>query len=104
VTDDLDRPEEDGYDLLVPFVACQSQGGPYDDEAFVAGFQCGEVDKALTVGAVSNATTVRFPMARTVLLKQIELLAMNRGYPVMNVTESEEYPEWCDLTLTRGES
>lgn len=29
--------EEQEYDLVMPFVVCQSQGGPYDDDAFVGG-------------------------------------------------------------------
>lgn len=102
--DDLDQPESEKYELAVPFIVCQSQGGPFDDDAFVAGFQCGEVDKALTVAAAANATAVRFPTARTALVKQFELLAMNRGYPIMDVTESEEFPQWCDVLFWGGKS
>lgn len=98
----MDRPEEEAYGLVVPFIVCQSVGGPFEDEAFVSGFQCGEVDKALAVSAAANAASVRFPTIRTVLVKQLELLAMNRGYPVMTVTESEEYPEWCSVLFERG--
>ena len=41
-------------------------------------------------------------MARTALLKQFELIAMNRGYQIMNADTSSEWPEWCDVTFTRG--
>lgn len=103
MSDPLDQPEDDGLNLVVPFVVCQSAGGPYDDEAFCAGFQAGEVDRALDMGAAARAETVRFPMARVALLKQFELLAMNRGYPVMKADVSEEWPEWCDVIFKRGE-
>ena len=33
--DDLDQPESEKYDLAVPFIVCQSQGGPFDDDAFL---------------------------------------------------------------------
>lgn len=102
MSDELDQPEQDTYGLVVPFIVCQTAGGPFEDEAFVAGFQCGEIDKALAVAAVANASTVTFPTVRTALAKQVELLAMNRGFPVMTVTESEEYPEWCSVTFERG--
>jgi hypothetical protein len=103
VSEDLDQPEPDGYTLAVPFIVCKSNGGPYDDDSFVAGFQAGEVDRALDMGAAARAETVRFPMARTDLLKQFELIAMNRGYPVMVAEKSDEWPEWCDVTFSRGD-
>jgi hypothetical protein len=35
--DPLDEPEPGTtWGLVVPFVVCQSQGGPYDDDAFVS--------------------------------------------------------------------
>jgi hypothetical protein len=98
--DDLDRPEEDGMELVVPFIACMSQGGPFADDAFVAGFQCGDIDRALKAGAAVMAETLRFPMVRTELLKQLELCAMNRGYPHMVASTSEEYPDWSDVRFS----
>lgn len=103
MTDPLDQPEDEGLTLAVPFVVCVSEGGPYEDDAFCAGFQAGEIDRALDMGAASRAETVAFPMVRTALLKQLELLAMNRGYPAVKADVSEEWPEWCDVTFSRGE-
>jgi hypothetical protein len=103
VTDEQDQPEEEGMTLAVPFTLVTSVGGPYDDEAFCAGFQCGEVDRALDMGAAARAETVRFPQARSALLPQLELIAMNRGYPIMEAKVSDEWPEWCDVTFARGD-
>jgi hypothetical protein len=105
VTDPLDQPEGGTeYGLLFPFVVCQSQGGPYDDEAFVAGAQFGRIDQALQVAAVSGATRLRVTV-RTDLVKQLELCGMARGFPVLiaeQVEETPDYPampEWSFVTL-----
>lgn len=97
MNDDLDQPGEEGLELVVPFVICQSAGGEFDDDAFVAGFQCGDIDRALAVAAAACAETVRFPMVRTALLKQLDLIAMNRGFPVMRFESTDEYPDWADV-------
>lgn len=104
MTDPMDQPEGEGMTLAVPFTLVKSVGGPYDDEAFVLGFEAGNVDKALAVGAAGNAESVRFPMTHSVLLPQLELIAMNHGYPVMEAKVSEEWPEWCDVTFSREEA
>lgn len=103
MTDEQDQPEEDGMTLAVPFTLVKSVGGPYDDEAFCLGFEAGGADKALAVGQAGNAETVRFPMTHSVLLPQLELIAMNRGYPIMEAKVSDEWPEWCDVTFARGD-
>lgn len=102
--DPLDQPEDDGgMQLVVPFVACQSQGGPFDDEAFVAGFQCGQISQALKAAAVIGADRLRFTV-RTDLAKQLDLIAMEAGFAlsVAEVEESEDHPampEWSFATF-----
>lgn len=97
--DPMDRPEEHGWGLVVPFVACRSQGGEYDDDAFAAGFACGQIDQALQAAGAVRATTVQFDPVRTALVKQLELLAMNRGFPTVTVETSQEWPEWSAVTF-----
>jgi len=82
-----DQPESEDMTLVVPFIVCASQGGPYDDDAFVAGFTCGDADRALAVAAVSHATHVALTV-HTALLPQLELIAMARGFPVMVTTHA----------------
>jgi hypothetical protein len=96
--DPADEPEGDGYNLVVPFVVCQSVGGPYDDDAFVAGFQAGQIDQALQAAAAVHAAEVRFTVYTT-LVKQLELIGMSRGFPVVLVAESDEVPEWSFVTF-----
>jgi hypothetical protein len=69
------------YGLAMPFVACRTQGGPYDDQAFVAGYQVGQIDQSLAVldrlglaGAVVGHCVYR------PLLGQLDLVAMRHGY------------------------
>jgi hypothetical protein len=100
--DPLDQPEEQSWGLAVPFVVCQSQGGPYDDDAFVAGFQCGQVDKALAVSAAAGSRTVTLPLIRTELIRQLELIAMNHGYPVVTVQPEQLSPDWATVTFAAG--
>ncbi len=99
MTDDLDRPEEDGYSLAVPFIACNSQGGPYDDNAFVAGFQCGEIDRALKAIEAAGGNSAEFTVY-TPLVKQVELLGMNRGFPVMTADTFDDTPEWTHVRFS----
>jgi hypothetical protein len=79
-------------------VVCQSNGGPYEDEAFVAGFQAGEISQALRAAKAAGA----FRLVRTVrtdVVKQLDLIAMDAGF-TLRVTEVEEtedhpaMPEW----------
>lgn len=99
MTDQLDQPEEDGYQLVVPFIACKSHGGRYDDDSFVAGFQAGQIDQALKSGATAGAVRVWFPMVYATLREQLELIAMNRGYPLVEFALLDGHEDWVDVTF-----
>lgn len=43
-----DEPDE--YALVMPFTVVASVGGPYDDDAFAAGFTAGRIDCLLLNG------------------------------------------------------
>lgn len=103
--DDQDQPGQ-RMELMVPFVACVSHDGPYDDRSFVAGYQCGAVDRMLAVAQLAGAVKVAVPFAvHTDLGRQLELIGMNRGYPVVDVAEvgaGEGYdamPQWSFVTF-----
>jgi hypothetical protein len=110
--DDRERGEHgEPMELVVPFVVCRSQGGPFEDEAFVAGFQAGALDATLKAAAGLEASRVApgFPV-RTALLPLVELLAMSRGFPSVVVREVGGGPgygallEWSMVTfLAPGE-
>lgn len=102
--DPLDQPGDEGYGLLYPFTCVTSTGGPYGDAAFVAGVQVGQIDRALTVALASGADRFRATV-RTDLVRQLELVGMARGFPVViaeEVTETEDHPampEWTFITF-----
>jgi len=71
-----DRPD---YELVMPFVIVKSQGGIYDDAAFVAGANCGQFMTELQALAAHRA----LPHPRYVrpeVLPQYDLIAMRYGY------------------------
>lgn len=96
--DSADLPQPEGYELVVPFVVCASAGGPYEDDAFVAGFQAGRIDQALQAAAVANASEARFTV-NTELVKQLELIGMHRGFPVMVAEVADAVPSWSFVTF-----
>lgn len=83
----------------MPFVVCRSRGGPYDDDAFVAGYQCGEIDKALSVAAVIGTQRLRFPIVYASLLPQLDLVAMRHAFQLGPVRVSEPDSPWADVTF-----
>lgn len=89
------------YGLVMPFVVCQSKGGPYQDDAFCAGWQCGEIDKALEVAAATQAQTVYIEQARTALIPQLELIGMRYGFGYQLADVSAQYPDWCQYTFSK---
>lgn len=97
-TDPMDQPPDDSMSLVLPFVATFSNGGPYEDDAFVAGFQAGEIDRSLKAAAAVGATRAQFT-AYTELVKQLELIGMNRGFPTVEVETWPAAPEWCRVTF-----
>jgi hypothetical protein len=91
-----DEPQE--YELVLPFVACRSKGGPHEDEPFVAGFECGSIDARLAYERPDrlNVTVRRDSLA------QLDLIAMHRGYrmhDVYIVRPGDE--EWTVVTFSR---
>ena len=104
MSDPMDHPEEETYGLVYPFVVCQSNGGPFNDEAFVAGVQLGRIDQALEAAAVVGADRLRFTV-RTDLVGQLELCGMARGFPAITAEQVQEtethsaMPEWSFITF-----
>lgn len=99
----MSTPEQPAsYDLVIPFVACKSQGGPYDDQSFVAGYQAGRIDAALTSLKPVGGTELRATI-RTDLTRQIDLIAMHHGFS-MTLLPCEEAPGWTFATLRRADT
>lgn len=88
--------DETEYDLVYPFVVCASNGGPYEDKAFVAGVRFGQIDEVLKAGVISYSVTVE-----SALVPQLELLAMHRGCTVTPQPWSDD-PYWTFATFEVG--
>ena len=92
MTDD----KEPGYGLLMPFVVCESQGGPYADEPFVAGYRIGHLDAQLQYERPPFWEGYVAPSD----VPQIDLLAMRHGY---NTVIEPDGDEWTHMRLTASE-
>lgn len=90
------RDGADDHELVLPFVSVKSKGGPFDDDAYVAGFECGRYDAHMAfsadTGIVANVLTETTPV-HTANLPQLDLLAMHHGLTMKQMT-IEETPEW----------
>lgn len=98
--DDQDLPDEDnGYALLMPFVVCQSQGGPFDDVSFTIGFELGQIDRELAMCQTLSSE----PIARYIHedgLPQLDLIAMRRGFTI-KVGHLDGSDEWRYVEFIR---
>jgi hypothetical protein len=87
--------DEDGMTLVMPFVVVASEGGPYDDEAFTAGWEMGSLDATLRY---NRAHFLRLPL-RTASMDQVDLIAMKHGYTIRHHVMPED--EWTEVEFTR---
>ena len=84
--------EEDAeYDLVMPFVVVASKGGPYPDDAYVAGYEMGRIAAWLAQAPPDHQATIR-----TDNVPQADLVAMQYGYRC-TAERSEELPEWTHV-------
>lgn len=84
------------FALVMPFVVCQSNGGPYEDAAFVAGAQFGQVQAELAAGPFEVEHYVHSALA-----PQMDLLAMRYGYRFVSEPWDEHPDEWARVTFTK---
>lgn len=101
--DDNPDPQDAEYGLVMPFVVCASNGGPYDDDSFVAGYQAGQLDSEL--GAAGWARVERgFPIP-SALVPQVDLIAMKHGYAVEATPWGDDPAAWTFVAFvaTAGE-
>lgn len=85
------------YELIMPFVVVTSVGGPYDDDAYVAGFEMGRLDAVLQLS--SRATITHQVIMRTANVAQADLIAMNHRWTVAQVVELDD--GWSQIELNR---
>jgi hypothetical protein len=94
--DPADEHEHDGhtYELLTPFVVCASNGGPYDDDAYVAGWEMGALAERLSIGVAHlGFIPPAIMVIRAANVPQMELVAMSYGL-VLYVLDDDDLAEW----------
>jgi hypothetical protein len=85
------------FETVMPFVLCRSNGGPYDDEAFMSGWRLGDLAATLAgpgVGALADSIR---PEER----HQAELIAMAYGYAM--TVDADDGSEWLMVTFRRDD-
>lgn len=97
-----DRPEWDDrdeitYRLVMPFTEVRSEGGPYDDLSFVAGFQMGQIDGKLTSMGQNSIAAATF-LVFSQLKHQVDLIAMKHNYTSEVLHDDGE---WAQIGVTR---
>lgn len=75
----MGESDEGCYESVMPIVLAQSNGGPFDDAAVVAGMACGALDYELKVAASLGAVP-RERYIDSCLIRQVDLIAMRHGY------------------------
>ncbi len=85
---------EPEYGLVMPFVAVRSKGGPYDDEAYCAGYEMGRLDAILDRDDPHVEPLTILADNR----EQADLIAMRHGY-IAEVTESDVVG-WAHLRVS----
>jgi hypothetical protein len=84
------------FELAVPFVVCASQGGPFDDDAFVAGYEMGQLATELSY----FSKPIEKPI-HTANTYQADLLAMDRGWTMTTLPMADDAPdEWKFVRFT----
>jgi hypothetical protein len=95
VTDSPEPTDSDGeYGLVMPFVAVTSKGGPWDDDAYCAGYEMGALDVRLEQQADRVEATVQAGNR-----EQADLLAMRHGYRAEY--EHTDVGDWVYMRFTR---
>lgn len=90
--------EDEHFELLMPFVVVESAGGPYNDEAFVAGWQMGSLDRdLLTMDPRSQSVVI--PMYSS-CAAQVDLIAMKHGFTVTVLGNLDE--QWATFRIERA--
>lgn len=72
-----DEPE---YGLVMPFVAVASNGGPFDDQAYTAGYEMGQLDGQLAAAQLPGGGWVLERTVRDENQGQADLVGMKHGF------------------------
>jgi hypothetical protein len=87
------------YELVMPLVTVKSEGGPHDDESYVAGWEMGRLDTLL-----ANLPASPIPATYHVTVKadnqpQADRIAMKHGY--VAAFEDSDVEGWSYMEVTK---
>lgn len=86
--------DESEQSLVMPFVVTKSHGGPYSDDAFIAGCWFGKIQAILELGG----TFIGY--VPTPLVIQLDLLAMHHGKSITSEPWEEAPEEHALVTIS----
>ncbi|MGD9989059.1 hypothetical protein [Pseudonocardia sp.] len=93
-----DDGHEDHAELVMPFVVVASKGGPFDDDAYTAGYEMGLLDAALAAGGIAIGQRTLREENRA----QADLIAMRHGY--VAEFQHSDVEGWVYMRFTRPEA
>lgn len=96
--------EEHDMELVMPFVVVASVGGPFDDQAYCAGYEMGALDSRLAAAACHGLGCPTVTVLRG-NVAQVELLAMKHGMicEELHPTGEEAWShQWAMVELSWG--
>lgn len=95
--------DDEESQVMMPFVACRSNGGIYDDQAFVVGFMLGTIDMQMRLSAALNLPWGAPTAIPDGAVAQAELIAMKHKwfmhYP--DILGEELVPGWTWVTFSQ---
>jgi hypothetical protein len=74
------------FSIRLPFVTVTSAGGPHDDDSYVAGWEMGRL-AAMLEWVPPTVTMLTVPMLHRVNLPQADLIGMDNGFVMKDVTD-----------------
>lgn len=88
------------YEMVMPFLVVRSKGGPYDDEAFTAGWAMGSLDARLGSLVIDPGGTYKIDVTVPPdCVPQIDLIAMKHGFACETTDTSDDH--WTQVVLRR---
>ena len=83
-------------ELIMPFVVCESKGGPFHDDSFCAGYHLGRIDAQMESGEIGPGGILTL---RTPSVPQLDLIAMRHGLAIEVVEGGDD--EWTTALVVR---
>lgn len=98
---ELHDHDDEELELVMPFIVVTSVGGPFDDDAYVAGFEMGKLDALL--GDYLRAGVEVEEVVRTENVPQADLIGMRNEWAMEHRPSALTPDVWSHVRFTRIE-